>query len=225
MNLLIIYFCIWTINFKRDFFNVIAKLLIVQIGAFHAWTHSNSCFLNAGILISSTLFKSVLGIDLSNFPKEIFKLPKKHTSLILFCPIYLFIIGTVIGLIVCFLILPLYCMCFTRPCLPICKERTVVALNARIHNWLPDLLKHIILCFLFPSDKIKCELFTIPGVQYNNFIVDYFPYTSPLLVALFSCQLMASTSHVVAVCQRPNPHDDLHVLSLCWCCGGWTYVL
>jgi hypothetical protein len=38
-----------------------------------------------------------------------------------------------------------------------------------------------------------------------------------LLVALFSCQkLMASTSHVVARCQRPNPHDDLNVLSPCW---------
>ena len=207
MNLLVIYFCIWTINFKRDFFNVVAKLLVVQIGAFHAWAHSNSCFLNAGVLISSTLFKSVLGIDLSNFAKEIFKLPKKHTSLILFCPI-----GTIIGLI-----LPLYCMGFARPCLPICKERTVVALNARIHNWLPQLLKHIILCFLFPSDKIKCVPFTIPGVQHNNFIVDYFPDASPLLVALFSCQkLMASTSHVVARSQRPDPDDDLNVLSLCW---------
>ena len=207
MNLLVIYFCIWTINFKRDFFNVVTKLLVVQIGAFHAWAHSNSCFLNAGALISSTLFKSVLGIDLSNFAKEIFKLPKKHTSLILFCPI-----GTIISLI-----LPLYCMGFTRPCLPICKERTVVALNARIHNWLPKLLKHIILCFLFPSDKIKCELFPIPGVQHNNFIVDYVPYTSPLLVALVSCQkLMASTSHVVARGQRPDPDDDLNVLSLRW---------
>ena len=126
--------------------------------------------------------------------------------MILFRPI-----GTIIGLI-----LPLDCMSFTRSCLPICKERTVVALNAGIHNWLSDLLKHIILCLLFPSDKIKCELFAIPGVQHDDFIVDYFPYASPLLVALFSChKLVASTSHVVASCQRPNPDDDLNVLSLC----------
>ena len=110
-------------------------------------------------------------------------------------------------------------VCLAWTSLPICKDCTIIALDAWVNQWLANTLEHLILCDLLICDIIETKSLSVLRVQDKYFIVDYIsdapPYVWLGLAWRVLSQGLWTSTNMVRSCQWPHPDYHLHILWLC----------